>query len=34
LPGIVERDAGLAKSGSAPMGDLSGALQFSAVSPR
>ena len=34
LPGIVERDAGLAKNGSAPMGDLSGALQFGAVSPR
>jgi acid phosphatase len=30
LPGIVERDAGLAKSGSAPMGDLSGALQIGA----
>ncbi len=34
LPGIVERDAGLAKNGSAPMGDLSGALQFEAVSRR
>jgi acid phosphatase len=34
LPGIVERDAGLAKNGSAPMGDLSGALQFGAMSPR
>ena len=32
LPGIVERDAGLAKNGSAPMGDLSGALQFEPVS--
>ena len=30
LPGIVERDAGLAKNGSAPMGDLSGALQIAA----
>lgn len=30
LPGIVERDAGLAKNGSAPMGDLSGALQIGA----
>ena len=30
LPGVVERDAGLAKNGSAPMGDLSGALQIAA----
>ena len=28
LPGIVMRDAGLARSGSAPMGDLSAALDF------
>jgi acid phosphatase len=29
LPGIVMRDQGLAKNGSAPMGDLTGALEFS-----
>ena len=28
LPGIVERDAGLAANGSAPMGDLSAALEL------
>ncbi|MEO8155048.1 MAG: acid phosphatase [Rhizobacter sp.] len=28
LPGIVERDQGLLRNGSAPMGDLSGALDF------
>ena len=29
LPGVVMRDQGLAKNGSAPMGDLTGALEFS-----
>jgi acid phosphatase len=28
LPGIAMRDQGLAKNGSAPMGDLTGALEF------
>jgi acid phosphatase len=34
LPGVAERDAGLAKNGSAPMGDLSGALEIGAVTRR
>jgi hypothetical protein len=28
LPGVVMRDQGLARNGSAPMGDLTGALDF------
>ncbi|HEY9064254.1 MAG TPA: acid phosphatase [Burkholderiaceae bacterium] len=34
LPGIAERDAGLAKNGSAAMGDLSGALEIAPATRR